>query len=258
MKKVLILYFSGAGATKKIARLMFAHLKEKYTVELRSFEAAGKLHLNEYDAFIIGTPVYHAAPSYVVLDFIKTMLPMKRAAPAFLYNTRATWSCNTNRILAKKLLEKNVITIMDRDYRSPDSDGSLIVPFVRRFFQFERQIREKVARDCDIFLSRLDTPGIKKGYIPHFRVSSIINAPNKLAGQLITFPILLHRDHCTRCGRCIRSCPHHAWKRDTQGYPVFQRKKCENCYRCIHHCPAKALSLSKRRRPKKLLYSKQR
>ena len=61
-----------------------------------------------------------------------------------------------------------------------------------------------------------------------------------------------------RCGRCIRSCPHHAWKRDAQGYPVFQRKKCENCYRCIHHCTAKALSLSKRKRPKKLLYSKQR
>ena len=252
MKKILILYFSGAGSTKKVAGLMYNFLSQICKTDMFSIENKNDFNINDYDALIIGTPVYHAAPSHVVTDYFRNINPLDKRTLAFIYNTRATWSCNTNRILAKQLKEKNIITVMDKEYRSPASDGSLITPFIRRFFEFEKDLQKKIHSNCIMFFNLLQKD-ITQGYIPHFRFSSIINAPNKLAGQLTTFKIHLHPDKCIQCGKCIQNCPHNALKKDGRGYPVFIKKSCENCYRCIHHCPAKALSLSKRKAPKKLL-----
>jgi len=141
---------------------------------------------------------------------------------------------------------------MDKEYRSPASDDSLIVPFVQRFFEFEKNLQDKINLDCTAFLKQLqeDAP---QGHIPRFRFSSVINSPNKLAGQLTTFKIHLHRDKCNKCRKCIVNCPRNALDKDNSGYPVFIKKNCENCYRCIHHCPQMALSLSKRKAPNKVL-----
>lgn len=253
MEKILILYFSGAGATKKIAEFMQTFLSNSQDCIADVFSIENFTgFMNDYDAIIIGTPVYHGTPSRVVKDYFNTVIPLMKPIPAFIYNTRGLWSCNTNRILAKLLQSKNIITIKDKDYRSPASDGVLIVPFAKRLFKFERNLHTNIGLDCTEFMKLLRDQN-PCGYIPHFRFSSIINAPNKLVGQLVTFKIYLHRDKCVKCGKCIENCPHHALKKNDLGYPLFFKEKCENCYRCIHHCPAKALSLSKHRTPKKLL-----
>lgn len=254
LKRILILYFSGAGATKKAAELMFFYLSQSHNciVDLFSIETYPNFNMNDYDGFIIGTPVYHAAPSRVVTACFNKLTPLIKKTPAFIYNTRAFYSCNTNRILSKQIRSKNIITIMDREYRSPASDGVLFAPYIRRLFQFDRNINRKIMLDCSEFLALLKINAFQE-YIPHFRFSSIVNAPNKLAGQLTAFKIYLHRDKCMKCGKCIENCPHHVLTKSDLDYPVFVSGKCENCYRCIHHCPAKALSLSKHRTPKKLL-----
>ncbi len=252
--KILILYFSGTGSTKWIAELMQSCLlhSEICTADLFSVENSTNLNLIDYDAFIIGTPVYHGAPSNMIKKYFDLLSPLSKRTPAFIFNTRAWCSCNTNRLLAKQLLKKNIITVKDRDYQTPASDGALILPVYKKFFTFEKNIHAKIHRDCMDFLEQLRAEQLY-GYIPRFRFSSIINSPNKLMGQMITFKIFLHQDKCVKCGRCIQNCPHHALKRSKSGYPLFLIAKCENCYRCIHHCPAKALSLSKRTTPKKVL-----
>lgn len=251
MKKVAILYFSGAGSARKVADIIYRSIKDSCNVELCAIEQAGNLQLDEYDGLIIGTPCYHAAPAKLIMDFFSKIPALPAAIPAFLYNTRALWSCNTNKILAKHLRHCNIITVLDRDYRSPASDGSLIVPFFRRFFEFDRQLHDKVRLDSHLFLKKINESA--SGYIPRFRFSSMINAPNKLAGQLTTFTIHTHKDRCIKCSKCLENCPHKAMGRDADGYAQFISSRCENCYRCIHHCPAKALSLSKRRAPDKVL-----
>lgn len=258
MKTVLLLYFSAVGSTKKLAYMIQNHIQKHCDLTLCSFEDVQEIDLRGYDAFIIGTPVYHAAPARFVTDFFENIMPLPHAVPAFIYNTRALWSCNTNRILAKKLRARNIVTIMDRDYRSPASDGSLIAPSVRRFFEFDKHLFKKLKKDCALFVSKIMKPveSVKQtGYIPRFRFSSILNAPNKLAGLHTTFQIYLHREKCLRCGKCIAACPHCALQKNSMGYPVVNRKKCTNCYRCIHHCPGKALSINKRKPPQKQLFA---
>jgi ferredoxin len=252
MGKMLILYFSGVGATKKVAEIIYKRISQNCETDIFSIETKDKLIIDEYDALIIGTPCYHAAPPKVVMDYWEKINKLSEEKPAFIYNTRGLCSLNTNRILAKKLLEKNICTIMDKAYRSPASDGSIIAPFVKRFFEFEKDIDKKVDNDCKNFIEMLNT-GIVKKYIPKFNIGSIINAPNKMAGQLITLRIYLHKNKCIKCGYCIEHCPHKIFAKDKEDYPVFTKSKCENCYRCIHHCPKNALSLSKFNTPKKLL-----
>jgi len=252
VKKILILYFSGAGATKKVAQFMQGRLSHHCKADIFSVESKAIPSIHTYDAIIVGTPVYHAAPARLIVSYFSAMPRLNKKTPAFTFNTRGLCSLNTNRVLAKLLLGKNIITIMDRAYRSPASDGSILAPFIKRFFEFEKDLERKIDRDCARFLGLLkkDAP---QGYIPRFQLGSIINAPNKVAGQLITLKINLHKDKCTKCGKCISLCPHKVISMDKDHYPLLASKGCENCYRCIHHCPSLALSLRKRKSPKKVL-----
>ena len=251
MKKILILYFSGAGATRKIAELIHTRLLQNCKVDIFSIEK-NIPNIGDYDAMVIGTPVYHGAPPKTLMNYCETIPPLHKEIYAFIYNTRGSHSLNTNRILSKKLYDKNIKTIMDREYRSPASDGSIIAPFIKRFFEFEEHLENKIDRDCAGFLELLKND-VMKSYIPRFRFGSIINASNKLAGQLITLKIRLHKEKCVKCGRCIEQCPHSAFSADKDSYPLYASKNCENCYRCVHRCPNMALSLCKHRTPKKLL-----
>ena len=256
MKQILVLYFSGTGATKKVAEIMHARLSVECKTDIFSIENSDIPIFDTYNALIIGTPVYHAAPAKAIVRYAEKIPQLNNEIPAFIYNTRGLCSLNTNRILAKKLREKSIITVMDKAYRSPASDGAIIAPFIKRFFEFEKDIEKKVNHDCVNFLELLINKKLQ-GYIPRFRFGSIINAPNKFAGQLVTLKIHLHKDKCIKCRQCVEQCPHAAFLIGLDNYPLLDSKNCENCYRCIHHCPKMALSLSKRRTPKKLLQYKQ-
>ena len=252
MLKILILYFSGVGTTKRIAELIHSRLSQNCEADIVSIEGNDIPNINIYDSLIIGTPTYHAAPARIVMDYFNVLPRLSNETSAFIFNTRGLCSLNTNRILAMQLQKKNIVTIMDKAYRGPASDGSIIAPFIKRFFEYEKNIKQKIDRDCSAFLELLKK-GVLQGYIPRFQFGSIINAPNKAAGQLITLKIHLHKDKCTKCGKCIKLCPHKIFSADENNYPLLNSKDCENCYRCIHHCPSLALSLSKKKSPKKVL-----
>ena len=187
-----------------------------------------------------------------MISYLETLPPITKTTPAFIYNTRGLCSLNTNRILAKLLQKKNIATIIDKAYRSPASDGSIIAPFIKRFFEFEKGIYQKINRDCFKFIGLLNSDS-PKSYIPRFQFGSIINAPNKAAGQFFTLKIYLHKGKCSKCGYCVKQCPHSAFSKEPNDYPSLNFKKCENCYRCVHHCPHLALSLRKGKELKKSL-----
>ena len=221
-------------------------------VDIFSVESKEIPCIDNYDALIIGTPTYHAAPAKIILKYFDSITPLTKRIHAFIYNTKGLYSLNTNRILAKALLRKNIFTIMDNAYRSPASDGSVIAPFIKRFFEFDRNIEQKINRDCAAFMELLNRQNLKF-YITRFQLDSIINAPNKAAGHFFTRKIYLHKDSCSRYGKCIKRCPHSAFSVNTNGYPIIDSKNCENCYRYVHNCPNLALSLRKKIKLKKTL-----
>jgi ferredoxin len=156
--------------------------------------------------------------------------------------------------LAKKLHNKKLVTIYDADYIAPASDGSLVVPQIKRFFRFEKNIELKIIQDCAHFLKLVLTQKDKMtAKIPPIRFSTFINAPNKFGSGFVTMRIHLHQDACIKCNLCVKGCPYNAFKKGDMGSPVVMKEKCTNCYRCIHNCPTQALSLFKKKKHKRTL-----
>ena len=162
-KKVLILYFSGVGVTKSVAERMFTRLSLDCEIDMFSIENEASPSMNEYDALIIGTPVYHGAPPKIVMRYFEMIPRLTKETPAFIYNTRGLASFNTNRLLSRKLYQKNIMTVIDREYRGPASDGTITAPFIKQFFKFEKDIEKKINSDCANFLKLLENVELQIG-----------------------------------------------------------------------------------------------
>mgnify|MGYP005786594461 FL=1 len=65
--------------------------------------------------------------------------------------------------------------------------------------------------------------------------------------QMDRSQIMLDRQHCVRCHRCIQTCPNHGIHPDPEtGYPVFDYENCAGCGSCVSACMGdgeKALSM---------------
>jgi len=141
MKNILILYYSGVGSTRIVAEQFKEKLDKQLKVSLFSVEnIPPNLNFNIYDGFIFGYPVFHTHPPIRLLKFIDTMNPLDSEKPAFIFNTRGLYSANSQRILAKHLTKKNIKIIMDEEYRSPASGVSLLAPFIKQAWCFEKHI----------------------------------------------------------------------------------------------------------------------
>ncbi len=254
MKKIAVLYHSGVGNTKKVSEKIYGILPKTFNTDIFSVEKLPKpFDPNCYDGFIIGFPVIHTHPTKTILNFIDSLDKLTSPKPAYIFTTCGLYSANTLRIFAKHCIAKDIIPIIDRAFRGcPATDGTLLAPYIKRFFVFPKNLDTKISVDVERF-SNLINSGNFSLKMPRFKIYSILAYPNKIAGQLITFRIHLHRQKCCRCDRCVKNCPTKAYTQDTNGYPVFQPNNCEKCYRCIHHCPNLALSLSKRKTLKKVL-----
>jgi ferredoxin/flavodoxin len=248
--KFLILYHSGAGNTRMVAKKIEEQLKLQHVVDTYSVESMLDItHYEEYDGIVIGFPTIHTHPTKRILDYMKSVQPLEKAIPVYLYTTCGMYSANTVRIFAKECISKNMIPIINKSYRCSATDGMLLAPNIKLFRKPEKNLEGKINRDCIEFVHKIQVENYEV-CIPRFKLYSILNYPNKVAGHYITFPIYLHNNKCIKCGICIENCPTKAMTKDKNGYPYFEKQKCDKCYRCIHHCPRKALSLSKRTTPK--------
>lgn len=251
MERIIALYHSGVGNTRKISEKIVNQLQGKFEVSLYSIERLpSDIDINSFSAVIIGFPTIHTHPSKRIMVFLESIEKLTCPKPTYIFTTCGLYSANTLRIFAKLCITKNLIPVIHRVFNHcPATDGVLLAPYIKAFFTFDKNLNAKIDSDCLNFISKVNNGDCKLN-MPRFKIYSILNYPNKLAGHLITFPIHLHKNKCVKCSKCVENCPAKALDLDVNKYPLFISKKCEKCYRCIHHCPSKALSLSSKKTPK--------
>ncbi len=142
--RTLIIYHSGVGNTRLIADMLFNQLKNKTNVMMKSVEEVSDyINMNEFDNYIIGFPTYHSSPSKSILKFIDRIKPTSKNKPVYIFTTCGLYSANTLRIFAKKCVEKNLVPVLHCSYRCPATDGTLLMPNMRIWFKFEKDIKRK-------------------------------------------------------------------------------------------------------------------
>lgn len=242
---LIVIYHSGAGSTKYIAELFYNALKKcGHSADISAVERCRDVNFEHYDGAVIGFPTYHASPSPSISKFIQSIPAAKNNLPVYLFTTCGWYSANSLRILAKSCLKKNLVTVGSRSFRAPASDGVLLIPQCKGFMKFEKNITHKVEQ-CAKNAAELFAAGEVKLNLPRWKFYSLLNYPNKLAGQYLYKPkIYVNNDVCVKCGKCVSDCANGCISL-VNGRIILNQTACEHCYRCIHHCPKGALSLNK-------------
>lgn len=248
--KIVIIYHSGVGSTKTIAKCIEEKLRELHEVSIFSVEENIDYNvLSDSDFLIFGFPTYHCEPSFSIEKFIDSIQRFEKPKWSFSFTTYGLYSANTLRIFTKKLLDKNILTAYSSSYRSPASDGVLVAPKIKFLQSFEKNILEKIQSDVQEVIIKIETQE-KISKVPHFKIYSILNAPNKFLGKLFKRAIYINSELCIKCNKCVTACPHGCLEMDDKKENlIFIKENCESCYRCIHLCPCQALSLDKKRKP---------
>lgn len=255
MEKILILYYSGVGNTKKVAEWMLSYLTPLCEVVIYSVEKLPCFFdLNNYSAVIIGFPTIHSEPAKPIMMFLNNLPSAKTSMATFIFTTCGLYSTNALRIFAKECVKKNLIPVLNRSYRCAAVDGILLAPFMECWYEDEKNLYKRIKNDSQWFKTHYAENS--HAIIPKLKWYSSLNYINKLVGNKYHFKIYLHKERCIRCGKCYINCPVQAVHMDNNNYPIIVRTKCINCYRCIHHCPKLALSLSMKQPIQKTLYIK--
>lgn len=253
MAKTAILYHSGVGSTRLLAEALEQRWRHSLAPRLLNVQELGEVgFLAEYDNLVFGFPCYHAAPSPTMRRFVERLPIFASPKRAFVFTSCGLYSGNALRGFAKLCRAHNIVVVHSAAYRCPASDGILLKPDSRRMASFGKRIQDKLAKDAALAEQVFAAPQ-PVGKIPAFRLSSILNAPNKLIGGAITRRIHLIEARCVKCGRCAKLCPYKRLDYSWDSYPVHKKQGCENCYRCVHVCPRQALTIQKNKPPQRQL-----
>jgi ferredoxin len=252
--KILILYHSGAGSTKTLAEIFYEKLSY-HSVDISpiSLQYDYKMLL-KYDFYIFAFPTYHCDPSKSMREFLKNMPAFEEEKRAFVFTTCGLYSANAVRIFIKECSKKNIVVGGSSVYRSPASDGALMLPSFKFMYDYEKNIAVKLRRDIQK-IHEIIRANSMEHHCPSFSLMSIVNFPNKVLGKAYKHRIRVIENKCIKCSKCISICIRGALKKGKE-FPEFDVNKCEFCFKCIHHCPENAMVLSEKTAGKQKLSDK--
>jgi len=256
-----VLYHSGSGSTKLVARVIAEKLAKSGHVDLVpiSFEYDTGL-LTQYRTLVFGFPTYHGNPSRSMREFFEMLPEADDPIPVHLFITYGLYPDHTLRVAARSLAKKRYITTGCMGLRGPASDGALMLPEgIGLMFRYEKGAPDKIDRFVSGVRASADDGGNPALRMPRYVWYTLLNAPHRLLGEMnndrCRNRMRVDEGLCTYCGRCVRECIRGCWRMENEA-PLFDAENCEFCLGCIHNCPAGAIMFSDKQRNKPRLNEK--
>ena len=248
-KKVLILWYSQTGQTRRYARLIGCILKGKnITINESDLQEFNKKLLSDYDLIITGTPVFYYDTPSNVSDWLET-IPSIKGTPVAAFvsfggpeGNQHNASCHILKLLAAKGgvpvgrdTFRNIASYPTPKWNSTNQISGQHLPNAATFDQVRRFTSGILER-----ISRNET--IPIGYEVVIR-ESLRALPLVWLNKKAISKHTVDAQKCIGCGTCIRKCPTKAINPFKQ---IVERDRCLACFGCLNNCPADAVVMEYR------------
>lgn len=238
--KGLILYFSGTGNTKYIAKCIQQEFFDSGCfTDLISIENSPKINLDKYDFLVIGSPKYYECVPFFFLKWIKKNFPnSKNIIKTILFCTGTSPTNTSFSKLSKILKDKNCEIVATKTFQMPNN--YLIGIY-----------KNTVPNNCE----KYSVKGCKKAreLVNNFLIDiSSIEKINPIIGLLCenisktfckssrnkakSFSVSVD---CSKCNRCVNACPTNNIK--IVNNRINFKNKCILCTRCLNICPKNSI-----------------
>lgn len=242
---IRIAYYSGSGNTQYVALLLRKFLSARYDVST-FFIKKNKRMDNNFDALILGMPVYAYMPPLTVMDFLNTLVGEKR--PVFIFITKGLISGNAGRVASFLLRKRGFIIKGVRDILMADSlfillakeDSILQKIMLLPNMNIEKRVQKfALYVEKKLFVEDKERIPRTKFYVPITYFIAKIFWKKEREWQTKFFA----DERCDTCGACVGLCPtNNIAIRDGI---VLWGEDCDFCLRCLHRCPKRAIQIGR-------------
>ena len=248
-KKVLLLWYSQTGNTRRYARLIGCILKSKnIAVDEREFQETDKKILPDHDLIIIGTPVFYYDTPSNVSDWLET-IPSIKGTPVAAFvsfggpeGNQHNASCHLLKLLADKGgvpvgrdAFRNIPTYPTPKWNNSQQLSGQHLPNAATFDQVRRFAADMLER-----ISHNET--IPVSYEIALR-EGLRALPLVWLNKKVINKHSVDAQNCIGCGTCVRKCPTKAINPFKQ---IVDRDRCLACFGCLNNCPADAVVMEYR------------
>ncbi len=252
MERIMILYHSGRGTTRKMSEKLkdlFTKKLDNPTVDVVNIEGFSDYNrIKESDFLVFAFPVYDGLPSKTFREFLGRLNILLDKRPVALFANCRSLPGNSLRQTAGKLKSKNYYTVSNTYIKASaikSKDSNSDKGYFSSFRNFIDSTWEKKIENAVDAIAKQIKKATYTYQKPKMRYDALLTLP---FGETIPFPkreVIFQKERCSQCGKCIEVCPRGSYKEVADGYPLIDRSRCEDCLRCIVECPGKALKEKK-------------
>ena len=248
-QKMLVLWYSQTGQTRRYARLIGCILKGKgLAVDACAMQEFDKNLLPNYDLIVVGTPVFYYDTPANVSEWLGTT-PSLTGTPvaAFVsFGGPEGNQHNASNHLLDLLADKggvpvgrdafrNIPSYPTPNWNSPNQISGRHLPNAATFDQVRRftaDVMERITRGDTISV------GYEAAWREGLRLLPLVWLNKKAIGRHT-----VDAQKCIGCQTCVRKCPTKAINPARQ---TVDRDKCLACFGCLNNCPADAVLMEYR------------
>lgn len=244
--RMIVLYFSGTGNSKFIAR-QFA---KKMDAECHSIEEKTdfKKLFDMADTVAVVYPVYGSCVPRIMREFVDLYMDEFKEKKLIIFCTQMVFSGDGARAFARLIPNCEEHILYAEHCKMPNN--------ICNFPLFPMTKKELTGKP-EKAVKRLDRVcnNIRKGVIKKRGWNIFSTFLGKT--QNVAYPKIEEKarhsfhadDTCIKCGLCVRICPMD--NLEIVNGQVIQKDNCTICYRCVNACPKQAATVYLKAKPKR-------
>jgi len=254
--KTLTIYFSGTGNTKYVAELFSRKMDAAcYSIEADAdFSAEVKRH----DTIAVCYPIYGSRVPLIMREFVAKHMDDFKGKKLIIFVTQLVFSGDGARILTDLFPANHVNVIYAEHFSMPNNISNTFFLRQRSLKSHAKKAR-KADRKMDRVCHDIRNGKVKlRGFSAFSKLIGKVQGKPWQGDSSNTDPsegtmeyrakcgVKIDAD-CNACNICVKCCPMNNFE-NVQGI-IMPKDNCTVCYRCINLCPKKAIRVWFHRKP---------